>query len=54
MVVDFGGANRAKVPTLEEAERMAALLIDEEEKAKQTVLLKVYSQPLSLPFTFPN
>ena len=34
-------AYRAKVPTQEEADRMAALLMEEEEQAKQKVPLKV-------------
>ena len=36
-----GCANRGKVPTLEEVERMAAL-IHEEEQAEHTALHKVY------------
>ena len=42
VVVDSGCCNRGKVRTLEEVERMATLLIDEEEQAKQKALHKVY------------
>ena len=42
VVVDSGCCNRGKVRTSEEAERMAAMLIDEKEQAKQKALHKVY------------
>ena len=42
VVVYSGCCNRDKVRTLEEAERMAAMLIDEEEQAKQKALYKVH------------
>ena len=42
VVVDSGCCNRGKVRTVEEAERMAAMLIDEEEQAKHKASHKVY------------
>ena len=48
VVMDSGYCNRSKVRTLEEAERMAALLIDEEEQAKQKALHKVYILVIAL------